>query len=189
MTWWEADPVASTKPSAPTGSDWWAADPVAGQAPPAPKPEVSWADTAKDVAKIRGLRNALDNGMARSIAPADKVAWDTARSQWGSLKTIERAMAGAGERTAQGFLPPQQLRAAVAGRDPSKYVRGEGELAELARAGAGVMQPLPQSGTAPRAHIMSMPNVIAAGIGGAAGGIPGAIAAHCSPSGSRPNPT
>jgi hypothetical protein len=135
---------------------------------------------------LTGLRDALDNGMRRSISPADAAAWDTARAQWGNMRTIEKAMGGAGERTAEGYLSPQQLRTAVKMRNPSAYVRGHGDLAELARAGAGVLQPMPNSGTAPRAYMQhlataALPAIGGGGAGYAAGGPEGAIAGALAP--------
>ena len=133
---------------------------------------------------LRGLRNSLDEGMARSIRPEDAGAWETARREYGNMKTIERALAGAGEATAAGYVSPQALRQAVSSRDRTAYVRGEGDLAELARAGAGVLQPMPQSGTAPRASIAGI--VSSLGGGAAASGSPGltgaAMAAAAAPS-------
>jgi len=45
------------------------------------------------------------------------------------------------------------------------YARGTGDLSRLAKAGENVMKPLPQSGTAPRAYMMSLPASVGA-IGG-----------------------
>ncbi|WP_395696756.1 hypothetical protein [Methylocella sp.] len=98
------------------------------------------------------LRQALDDAMGRSVHPADAAEWGDLRRKWGAFKTIEDAMAGAGAQTAQGYLSPAQLRAAVAQGNKPGYVRGQdfSGLGDLARAGVGVMTPLPQSGTAPR---------------------------------------
>ena len=99
---------------------------------------------------LRELRNALDSVAGRSI-PADmQDAWNTARRQWGNQRTIERAIT-AGENVAEGNISPLTLRGAVNSRDPSAYALGRGDLAELARVGQGLMRPMPQSGTAPRA--------------------------------------
>lgn len=130
---------------------------------------------------LGGLRDALDNGMTRSITPADAAAWDAARGQWGNMRTIEKAMSGAGERTAEGYVSPQQLRTAVANRNRPAYVRGQGDLAELARAGAGVLHPMPNSGTAPRAFMSNLATLLTTGGGGAAAGIPGALAGAVAP--------
>lgn len=100
---------------------------------------------------IRGLRDALDNGMTRSISPEDAAAWQTARREYGNWKDIAKAAGGAGANTAEGLVSPQALRTAVAsGRNKEAYVRGEGDFAELTRAGNAVMTPLPNSGTGQR---------------------------------------
>jgi hypothetical protein len=105
---------------------------------------------------LRDIRNALDDAMGRSINPADREAWNTARRQYGAQKTIEKAASRAGEATAEGQIVPANLRNTVAAENRGAYARGEGQFSELARAGAGVMGPLPNSGTAQR---LSLTNV------------------------------
>lgn len=99
---------------------------------------------------LQTVRNALDDAMDRSIIPADQGAWEQARRQWSALRTIEKAASGAGERTAEGYLSPSQVRNAVAGNDRRAYAQGRGDLAELSRAGEAILKPLPNSGTAQR---------------------------------------
>jgi hypothetical protein len=101
---------------------------------------------------IRSMRDALDEGMTRSINGADAVAWNVARQQWGNLKTLERAASGAGESAATGLISPQQLRVAASSGAGNRgaYARGQGDFAELARAGNVIMDRLPNSGTAQR---------------------------------------
>jgi len=99
---------------------------------------------------LRGFRNALDEAMGRSISPADREAWQTARREYGAQKTIEKTASRAGELTAEGQLVPANLRNTVSAENRGAYARGQGQFSELARAGAGVMQPLPNSGTAQR---------------------------------------
>lgn len=99
---------------------------------------------------LRDMRNALDNAMGRSIAPADQEAWQTARRQYGAQRTIEKTASRAGEATAEGQLVPANLRNTVSTENRGAYARGQGQFSELARAGAGVMAPLPNSGTAQR---------------------------------------
>lgn len=110
---------------------------------------------------MRAMRNALDGNMARSIAPDDASAWETARRQYGNLKTIERAAAAGGENAAAGLISPAQLRMASSqgAGNRAGYARGQGDFAELARAGNQIMTPLPNSGTAQR-------NMFTGGIGG-----------------------
>lgn len=104
---------------------------------------------------LRGFRNALDDAMGRSISPADREAWQTARREYGAQKTIEKAASRAGEATAEGQLVPANLRNALP-KAGGGYARGEGDFSELARAGSGVMAPLPNSGTAQRNALTNM---------------------------------
>lgn len=135
---------------------------------------------------LGGLRDALDEGMARSIRPEDAAAWATARQQYGNMRTIEQAMAGAGSQTAQGFVSPSQLRSAIASRNRPAYVRGQNDLGNLARSGEAVLRPLAQSGTSPREQVSNAIRTIgqiavSGSAGGTVGGIPGAVAAIAAP--------
>lgn len=128
---------------------------------------------------LKGIRDALDNAMGRSVSVADRQEWKEARRQWANWKTIEKAITGSGSQTAEGYISPSQLRNAVAVRDRGAYARGNGDFAELARAGEAVMKPLPQSGTAPRAAaantFASLAGMLGGGsVGGPAGAIAGA---------------
>ena len=100
-----------------------------------------------------GLRNALDDAMERGLAARnspDLGAWQEVRRQYKNFLVIEKAATGAGAETAQGILSPSQLKNAVIAQNRRAYARGQGDLAELARAGEAVMKPLPNSGTAQR---------------------------------------
>jgi hypothetical protein len=105
---------------------------------------------------LRDMRNALDNAMGRSIPPAEQEAWQAARREYGAQRVIEKAASRAGEATAEGQLVPANLRNTVAAENRGAYARGQGPFSELARAGAGVMAPLPNSGTAQRSALMNM---------------------------------
>jgi hypothetical protein len=113
---------------------------------------------------LRGMRDTLDDAMERSIAPNDAGAWGAARQQYGNLKTIEKAAAAGGENAAAGLISPAQLRMATSqgASNRSAYARGQGEFAELARAGNQIMTPLPNSGTAQR-------NLLTGGVAGVGG--------------------
>ena len=127
---------------------------------------------------LRGLRNTLDDAMARSIPPEDAVAWGELRRQYGNNKVLEKAARNIGEA---GTITPSQLRtAAIAGR-PGQYARNEGDFDALARAGSNVMTPLPNSGTAARINVRNLGSNLLTGLGGAFGGIPGAIAGYAAP--------
>jgi hypothetical protein len=113
---------------------------------------------------LAGIRDALDNAMARSISPADREAWQTARRQYGAQKVLEKAASRAGEATAEGQIVPANLRNTVAAENRGAYSRGEGQFSELSRAGSAVMAPLPNSGTAQRANAFSLLNNLTGGI-------------------------
>lgn len=127
---------------------------------------------------LRDLRNSLDDAMERSISPADQEAWQTARREYGAQKTIEKAASRAGEASAEGQIVPANLRNAVAtGNNRGAYARGEGQFSDLARAGSGIMAPLPQSGTAPRALVTGMASSLGGALGVLHGGAPEAAGA------------
>lgn len=113
---------------------------------------------------LAGIRNALDDAMGRSISPADKKAWQTARIEYGAQKTLEKAASRAGEATAEGQIVPANLRNTIAANDRGAYSRGEGNFSELSRAGAAVMSPLPNSGTAQRANAFNILNQATLGV-------------------------
>jgi hypothetical protein len=120
---------------------------------------------------LRGLRNALDNAMERSIprGSPDAGAWGAARQQYGAQRVLEKSASRAGEATGEGNIVPANLRNAIVPGDGGQYARGQGEFAELARAGSTVMAPLPNSGTSQR----NMINMAMALLGGGAGAVGG----------------
>lgn len=127
------------------------------------------------------LRDALDDAMERSISRPDAQAWRTARTQYRHLLTIEKAMGGAGEQTAQGLLSPSQLRTAAKNQNKRSYSRGTDELANLARAGEAIMKPLPQSGTGPRTAAQNVMSGMGALAGGSMASVPGAVVGAFAP--------
>lgn len=141
---------------------------------------------------LRSIREALDDAMERSIAannPADAGAWQEARNQYRNMLVIEKAATGAGENAAAGIISPSSLRSATVNQGRRAYARGQGDFAELARAGEGVMKPLPQSGTAPRLAARNLGTGIGtilgasggASVGGPAGALAGAAAGSMAP--------
>lgn len=127
---------------------------------------------------IRGLRNTLDDGMARSVSPEDAAEWARLRREYGNMKVLEKAATGAGENAALGTISPSKLRqAAVAGRN-GQYARGEGDFDELARAGESLLKPLADSGTSTRLNARTLGGILGAGgagTGALAAGPQGAI--------------
>lgn len=134
---------------------------------------------------IRGLRDALDNGMERSIQPADKGAWSGLRRRYGNYKVLEKAAIGGGEDAALGIISPARLRMAASSGNQSGFATGKSDFTKLAKAGQAVMTPLPNSGTASRLVVRNLgamaPSIVGAGAGGAygaqdGGGLQGALA-------------
>ena len=132
---------------------------------------------------IQGLRNSLDDAMERSLFQtgnsADMQLLRNARNQYRNMIVLEKAATGAGSNAAEGLISPSQLRNAVVQQSRRAYGRGQGDFAELARAGEALLKPLPQSGTSPRQNVTSLLNTVGAIVGGgagAAGGPAGAAA-------------
>lgn len=126
---------------------------------------------------FKGLRNALDKAMERSIAvnnPSDLGKWGELRRQYGNMKVLERAAVGAGEDAGMGIISPARLRTAAAVGNRGGFARGDSDFSELAKAGQAMMTPLPQSGTAPRLRVQNLFTTIPAVLGAAAGA-PGGV--------------
>jgi len=122
---------------------------------------------------LRGVKNALDHAMERHlerIGSSDLGAWQQVRREYRNILPIERAVTGGGG--AEGLISPSALRAAMVNQSRRGYARGTGDLSRLAKAGENVMKPLPQSGTAPRAYMMSLPASVCAIGGGVMTGNP-----------------
>lgn len=129
----------------------------------------------------RDIRNALDDAMSRSVSPDDAAEWARLRREYGNMKVLEKAAAGAGEGAALGTISPARLRQAATTGRQGAYSRGAGDFDELARSGQAVMSPLPNSGTAGRMRAQNLGSGILAGGGALAGGIPGLVAGLLAP--------
>lgn len=139
----------------------------------------NYAWSTQDVQFSRFLRetqNALDDGMAAFMSPADVTAMTAARREWGHLVELRSAMLAAGEETAVGVVKPSHLARADRAANPEGYVEGTGRYADLARAGVAAMSTLPNSGTPARAIAHGGLSAIGAGAGALVGGPPGAAA-------------
>lgn len=127
---------------------------------------------------LYGVRNALDNAMERSLArsnPADLGAWREARRQYRNLIPIAKAVEGGGEDMAAGLLSPAKMRqTTVSSQGGRNYARGQGEFADMVRAGNETMTPLPNSGTAPRLAAQALLSAPGAAVGYEQGGAGGA---------------
>lgn len=118
---------------------------------------------------LSDIQGALDDGMERSLVAAGNPQavqdWQQARNQYRNMLVVEKAATGAGADTAEGLISPAQLRNATVTQNRRAYARGQGDFADLARAGTNIMQPLPNSGTAQRL----LARTAGAGLGGIAG--------------------
>lgn len=131
---------------------------------------------------LRGLKDAIDEAMERSIAkinPRDLGAWREARRQDRNMLMIEKAATGAGENAALGLISPSELRNAIVQQGRRGYARGRGDFANLARAGEALMKPLPNSDTPGRTVVRALetgiPALLGGGFGAGAGGPIGAM--------------
>jgi hypothetical protein len=121
----------------------------------------------------------MERSMFRAGNQADLQLLRQARNEYRNMIVLEKAATGAGSGAAEGLISPSQLRNAVVQQSRRAYGRGQGDFAELARAGEALLKPLPQSGTSPRHNVTHMLQTIGAIVGGGAGaaGGPGGAAA------------
>lgn len=140
------------------------------------------ADGATRDAAIEGL-DALDNALndtLTALGRSDDIArLATARAQYRNYLAIERAVSMAGNEAAFGLISPARLASAVKSQSHRAYVTGRrGDIADLARAGVGVLERPNTSGTLENAAAAGMtvaaPGMVGAVIGGALAGAPGA---------------
>ncbi len=124
---------------------------------------------------LQGIKDSLDDAFERTLQTtgntADLDALLEARRQYRNLLVIEKAATGAGSNTAEGLLSPSQLKGAVVQQNRRGYARGQGDFADLARAGEAILRPLPQSGTGPRTAIQHLLTLGGAAAGGPEGGL------------------
>lgn len=121
----------------------------------------------------QSFANALDDAMERNLAASgspDLGAWQATRGQYRNMLVLEQAATGAGERAAEGIISPSQLRnATVQKQGRRNYARGDGDFADLARAGEATMKPLPNSGTAGRLNAQQLGTGLTTLLGSLAG--------------------
>lgn len=118
----------------------------------------SYQQRDPDVADfLMDVRESLDGVMERSIArnnPADLGRWQEARRQYRNMLPLERVVTGGGEAAASGIISPARLRQAVlATHGRRNYARGQGDYADLTRAGNEILTPVPTSQTAERSML------------------------------------
>jgi hypothetical protein len=116
---------------------------------------------------LRGIRQALDETMDRSIAqynPNDIGAWRDVRNRYRNFLVVEDAVTKAGG--AGGIISPRSLAQSVKTKHGKRnYGRGRGDYSDLAHAGEELLKSLPQSGTSPRLATRLGPAALGAAIG------------------------
>lgn len=141
------------------------------------------ADAATRTAAVEML-DAVDNAMAASLTAAgrtgDIARLTEARGQWRNMLAIEGAAAKAGEDAALGIISPARLAAELTRQGKTAWARGtRGDLADLSRAGVGVMSPLPTVSAGGVRSIEGLSRLGSMSMGGALGasmGSPGLTA-------------
>jgi hypothetical protein len=116
---------------------------------------------------LREYKYALDEAMQAGLSPADAAAWARNNLRYANMKTLDPAIASAGEN-----LSPARVAQAVRSGRNSEYASQRGNLDELADAAALVMKDLPQSGTGPRTAVQQLfnaPTLLSTGGGGLLG--------------------
>lgn len=96
------------------------------------------------------MREALDDAVERSASGQTRQAWQKARQNYANLMVVTNAVKGAADSAVKGLITPESLRSAVSVGNARRYVKGGGDLNNLARAGVIAMPRLPDSGTAAR---------------------------------------
>ena len=125
--------------------------------------------------------DAIDDMLTAALQGAGRAAdvarLATARSEWRNFRAIQQAATGAGENAAVGMLSPSALRNAVVQQGRAGFAQGRrGDIADLAKAGEGVMKQLPTSGT-PEGLRALLPGGLWSASGAAAGSFMGPLGA------------
>lgn len=138
---------------------------------------LSRATTSNDPATKQAaadLIEILDDSLSSSLnalgRSSDVSRLSEARSQWRNLLAVERSATRAGEGTAAGLITPDSLRSVLTTQGRSAMARGNrGDIGEIARAGAGVMGGLRNSGTPAGLQALGIPTMAGAGAGSSVG--------------------
>jgi hypothetical protein len=130
---------------------------------------------------LREIRNVLDDAAERAMPAAMRGEWQQTRRHYRNLLVVEKAAST--NAATEGVLTPSALLNATKQLHGMRaYVRGQGDYADLARAGHTVMQKLPNSGTAQRQAALQVGQMAAGGAlgtfgyGGPEGAAGGAVA-------------
>lgn len=97
------------------------------------------------------LREAIDEAIGKTLyamkQPQRYEAWLTARNEYRNLLAIEDALNVSKAAGVEGIITPKDLIASLEKQDKSALLTGRrGDIADLARKGVKIMEPLPRSG-------------------------------------------
>jgi hypothetical protein len=175
-----ASPLISSVHQALVGS-FRSGNPIAASTLKSWRTNLSKLTTSADEATrtaAREMMDAVDDAMAASLTTAgrtgDIARLSEARSQWRSLLAIEGAAAKAGEDAAVGIISPARLASELTRQGKTSWTRGtRGDIADLSRAGVGVMSPLPTVAPGAMRGIEGLPRLGGMSMGGAMGAATG----------------
>lgn len=123
--------------------------------------QIKAVDSGVQRTALGEVRTALRSAMDDSISPADRAAWQQARSDYANLKVTQAAANGAGANAATGNVSPLGLKGALeksVGRDA--YGLGRGAQNDLARGGQAFLRDASDPGTA---GVLNMQNLLTFG--------------------------
>lgn len=110
----------------------------------------SGSDGYQGASALREIQHILDDAMERGMSGTLAAEWRATRRQYGNWIPIREALAGSADATiGEGLLSPRALLSVLKrGNNKHGYVRGWGDLNQLARDGATVLTSPNTSGTA-----------------------------------------
>lgn len=115
---------------------------------------------------LKKMRQGVDDSIRGGLSLDEQAAWDVARGQWGSMRTIEKAMSTNANATS-GDISGDALLGALK-QSGTQLSRQDNELKTLGQVGRQFVKPqVPDSGTAQRSMITQM---LATGGAGVLGG-------------------
>jgi hypothetical protein len=114
------------------------------------------------------IKRALNEAFDAQVSGADSEAWKKASREYANLKTVSKAMGGAGNEAASGNIPAAQLSQALRNSVSTEgKALGRGDLNDISRIGElFVKNQVPDSGTAQRQFWQSL--LTGGGLGGGA---------------------
>lgn len=97
-----------------------------------------WTTDPNAARAYDALQDAMDNAMQRQLSPSDAAGLATYRQQYGALKTLMRA--NTLKSSVSGQLTPSAVFGAAKANNPNNISLGGNGLADLAKAGVGVLE-------------------------------------------------